>query len=94
MNSLTTILQSIALNITPRGHPQDMLGTDRQVRTTLQATFSSPTHSHTSVSQPAKTYIHQLYADTGFLLQNLPKVMADKDKWLERVKGIRAVSMP
>ena len=25
----------------------------------------TPTHGHTSISQPAKTYIHQLCADTA-----------------------------
>ena len=50
-------------------------------------------HRHTSVGQPAKTYIYQLWVDTGFRLEDLPKVMADRDKWQERVKKICVVSI-
>ena len=31
-----------------------------------------PTHEHTSVGWPAKIYIHQLCANTGCCLENLP----------------------
>ena len=43
------------------------------------------THGHTSIGQPAKIYIHQLCADTGCYLDDLPGVMADWDGWWERV---------
>ena len=49
------------------------------------------THGHTSVSQPAKTYIYRLFADTGCFLEELPRATADKDEWRER--EIRALSL-
>ena len=39
------------------------------------------THGHTSVGRPAKTYIHQLCADTGCHLEDLPREMANRDGW-------------
>ena len=39
----------------------------------------TPTHGHTSVGQPAKTYIHLLCVDTGYCTENLPRVMAHRD---------------
>ena len=44
----------------------------------------TPTHRHTRVGWPTKTYIHQLYADTGCHLKDLPRVMADWDGWQEK----------
>ena len=38
----------------------------------------------TSVDQPAKSYIHWLYVDTGSCLENLPRVMTAKGGWPER----------
>ena len=43
---------------------------------------------------PAKSYIQQLYVDNGCHLTNLPRVMADRNGWQERFKGIHAVGMP
>ena len=37
----------------------------------------------TSVGQPVKNYIHQLYVDIGCHLEGLPKAMAKKDRWQE-----------
>ena len=37
------------------------------------------THGHTSAGRPTKTYIHQLCVDTGFPLEDLSRVMEDKD---------------
>ena len=39
-----------------------------------------------------KTYIHQLCADTGCSLEDLSGTMDNRDGWLERVKGIHAIS--
>ena len=39
----------------------------------------APTHGCTSVGLPAKIYIHQLCADTGFCLEDLPSAMANRD---------------
>ena len=49
-----------------------------------------PTNEHTSVGQPAKTYIHQLCADAGV---RMPGAKGDRDRWQKRVKGICASSM-
>ena len=39
------------------------------------------THGHPSDGQPAKIYINQLCADTGSRLDNLPRVMPERDWW-------------
>ena len=38
------------------------------------------THGHTSMGHPSKTYILQLYADTDCRLEDLSRVMVDKDR--------------
>ena len=40
----------------------------------------------TGVGRSAKTNNHQLCADTGCLLEDMPRVMDDRDGWGERVK--------
>ena len=37
------------------------------------------THGRTSVGRPASTYLHQLCADTGCSLEDLPKAMDDRN---------------
>ena len=54
----------------------------------------TPTHKHTIVGQPGKTYNHQLYPDTVCCLKDLPGAMTDSIGWQERVKGNSAISMP
>ena len=44
----------------------------------------------TRVGQPAKSYTHQLCADIGFSLEELPVAIDDGDGWVERVKRLRA----
>ena len=44
----------------------------------------TPTHGHTSIDQPAKSYIHQLWADNGCRLEDSTNVMTDRDGWRER----------
>ena len=39
----------------------------------------TPTDEHTSVDQPAKTYIHQFCMDTGCHLEDLLRVMTNRD---------------
>ena len=51
------------------------------------------THGHTSVSQPAKTYIHQLCMNAGGRLDHLPRVVLNRDKQLGKVKGICVVGL-
>ena len=41
----------------------------------------TPTQGHTSVGQPARTYVYQFSAETGCCLEDLPKEMDDRDRW-------------
>ena len=50
----------------------------------------TPSHGRAKAGRPARTYIHQLCADTGCSLEDLPGVMGDRDGCWERVKEIRA----
>ena len=52
-----------------------------------------PTPGHTSVGWLTKTYIHQLYADIECSLENLTRVMTNRDGCQERIKRICAVSI-
>ena len=47
----------------------------------------NPLQEHSSVGLLAKTDIHQLCVDTKCHLEDLPRVMTDRDVWRERVKG-------
>ena len=70
-----------------------MLGTDGEVLTNSKATFSCGLlhmDGCINVDRSAKTYIHQLYADTGYYLEGLLTVMAGRDGWQEKLKGIHA----
>ena len=40
----------------------------------------TPYYSHSCVSQPMRTYIIQIYTDTGFRLEDLSKAMDDGEK--------------
>ena len=40
----------------------------------------TPIHGHTSVGRPARTYLHQLYANTGCSFKDLPGAIDDRDK--------------
>ena len=50
-------------------------------------TLWTPTHVHANVGQPAKTYIYQLCADTGYSLEDLPRAMHNRDGWRARING-------
>ena len=54
---------------------------------------STSVQGHTSDDWPAKIYIHQLCADTGYC-RELPRVMTNRDGGWDRVKGICVVNMP
>ena len=60
-------------------------------RSKKEAAFS---YGNTSVDQPAKSYIHEFYVDTGCYQADLPGMVANRDGWWESVKGIWAVSTP
>ena len=61
-----------------------MLGTAGVERT--------PTYGHISVGWPAKIYIHQLCAETGCWLEDMPGVITYRDEWWEREKGIHVLT--
>ena len=50
----------------------------------------TPTYGRAKVGRPARTYIQQLCEDTGCSPEDLPEAMNDREKWRERVRGIRA----
>ena len=45
---------------------------------------------HASVGWPTRTYQQQLCMDIGCRLEDLPRVIDDRDKWQERVREIHA----
>ena len=49
----------------------------------------TPTHGRAKAGRPARTYIQQLYEDTGCSPEDLPEAMNDREKWRERVRDIR-----
>ena len=53
----------------------------------------TPTNRLTSVSWPTKVYIHLLCMEVRYCLEDLPRAMANRDGWQERVKVILAISM-
>ena len=50
----------------------------------------TPTHGRVKAGRPARTYIQQIYEDTGCCPEDLPEAMNDREKWRERVRDIRA----
>ena len=42
------------------------------------------------VGRPTRTYLQQLFTDTGCNLEDLPEAMDDRDEWQERIRVIRA----
>ena len=49
-----------------------------------------PTYSRATAGRPSRTYIQQLYEDTGCSPEDLPEAMNDREKWREGVRDIRA----
>ena len=50
----------------------------------------TPTYGRAKAGRPARTYIQQLYEDTGCSPEDLPEAMNDGEKWRERVRDIHA----
>ena len=50
----------------------------------------TPAYGQAKAGRPARTYIQQLCEDTGCSPEDLPEAMNDREKWRERVRGIRA----
>ena len=51
--------------------------------------MSTPSHRHTSVGRPARTYLQQLCTDTGYSLEELSEAMDDRDGWQDRERELR-----
>ena len=50
----------------------------------------TPTYGRAKSGRPARTYIQQLFQDTGCSSEDLPEAMNDRGKWRERARDIRA----
>ena len=50
----------------------------------------APAYGQAKAGRPARTCIQQLCEDTGCSPEDLPKPMNDRERWLERVRNIRA----
>ena len=50
----------------------------------------TPSHGRAKAERPARTYIQQLRADTGYSLEDVPGAIDDREGWRERVREIRA----
>ena len=50
----------------------------------------TPTYGRAKAGRPARTYIQQLYEDTGCSPEDLPEAMNDREKWRERIRDICA----
>ena len=74
---LPPILQTIQVRRT-RHDALDWRSKDYLISDVLQWT-----HGHTNANQLITNYMHQLFADTRFSLEDLSGVMNDKDSWKE-----------
>ena len=52
--------------------------------------LQTPTYDRAKAGRPARTYIQQLFEDTGCSPEDLPEAMNDREKWRESVRDIRA----
>ena len=50
----------------------------------------TPTYGWAKAGRPARTYILQLFEDTGCSSEDPPEAMNEREKWRERVRDIRA----
>ena len=53
----------------------------------------TPTYGRAKAGRAARIYIQQLCEDKGCSPEDLPEVMNDRERWRERVRGIRASDM-
>ena len=51
-------------------------------------------HEHTNIGQSTTTYIHQLSTETTYNQKDLPRTIANRDRWQEIVKGILSAGTP
>ena len=52
----------------------------------------TPSYGQAKAGRPARTYIQQLCANTGYSLEHLLGAMDDRDRWQERIREIHAGS--
>ena len=50
----------------------------------------TPSHGRAKAGRPARTYTQQLCAETGYIPEDLPEAMNDREGWQGRVRDIRA----
>ena len=50
----------------------------------------NPSHRREKAGRPDRTSIQQLFADKGYSLKDLPRIMDDRDGWRERNREFRA----
>ena len=50
-------------------------------------------HGRAKAGRPARTYVQQLYVDTGCSPEDLPEVMINKEGWRDRVRDIHGDGM-
>ena len=67
-------------------NPGSSIPQNNSCTVTYLPNHSSKANKHISVDLTAKICIHQLCADTGCSLEDLPRVMTARDGWQERVK--------
>ena len=69
-----------------------MFGTTSKVKDEFINDFLRCTaiHGHNSVGRPTRTYIPQLCMDTGRCQEDLPRVLTNRDRWLERIPAVNA----
>ena len=87
----TSTVQPLTCHL--KNHPNKTnktCGTDGEARTnSLLIFFYWSVHA----GRPARSYLHQLCVDIGCGLEDLPGVMAYRDRWRMSVREIGAVSM-
>ena len=54
----------------------------------------TPSHGQARVGRPVRTYLQKLSTDTGCSMEHLPGAIENRHEWRERVREIRASSMP
>ena len=52
----------------------------------------TPSHGRAKAGRPARTYLLELCANTGYSLEDILGVMDDRDRWQEKVREIYAGS--
>ena len=54
----------------------------------------TPSQGRASVKRSTRTYLQQLYTDTGCSLEDLPEAMDNRNEWRKRVREFHASTRP